>query len=262
LSVCAIGLVLGRVLRAAGIGQHRYLVAKLEPVARGTRRVALTPLSRGVRPAPGQFVYVQLQPCGEAHPFTVSHYGETSGTLSITPKAEGPFSRRLLALQPGDQVWVSGPFGTFTQEASTTVRPVVLIADGIGITAFLRLLCARADGPGPTPLTLIYANRAPEDAAFWDDLDAIAERDRSVKIVHVFSDSAEDNGLPTTGRVTVEHGRVNEPVLRAHLPHAIEAGEYFLCGPPQMMDAVMAALVRMGTPSAQIHRERFSSDAV
>ncbi len=258
LAICAAGLFLGRALHAAGIGQPRYVVAAVDSVARGTCRIMLMPLARSVCPAPGQFVYVQLTPFGEAHPFTSSHFDERTAALSITPKAVGPFSRRLHTLQPGNRIWISGPFGVFTREASTTNRSVVVIAGGIGITPFLRMLRARATDLDRAPLTLIYTNRTPADAAFRCELDAIASENRNVRIVHVFSDKSAPTDVPRLGDVAVELGRLNEALLRAHLRHPAEAGEYFLCGPPAMMDAVSAALRRMGTPAGQIHSERFS----
>ncbi len=258
LAVGAAGLVLGRALHATGIGQPPYEVVDVESVARSTRRIGLMPIARIVRPVLGQFVYVQLERFGEAHPFTVSNFDDRSGALSITPKAVGPFSRRLHSLEPGHRVWVSGPFGVFAREASTTDRPVVLVAGGIGITPFMRILRARRRNLGTAPLTLIYSNKSPADAAFRYEIDALASVTHSIKVVHVFSQTPTPLDIPATAEVAVECGRVDERLLRAHLSHAPEAGEYFVCGPPAMMDAVMAALGRLGTPARQIHSERFS----
>src|SRR4030095_13311648 len=69
---CGAAIVIGRTLHAAGVGQRRSRVVRVEEVARGVRRIVLAPCGAAVRPAPGQFVYVQLKPFGEAHPFTAS----------------------------------------------------------------------------------------------------------------------------------------------------------------------------------------------
>ena len=256
LTIGATGLVIARALDAAGVGQPQYRVASIEDVARGTRRLALMPIARGLRPAPGQFVYVQMRRFGEAHPFTSSHFDEASGELSITAKGLGPFSKRLHTLRSGDSLWVSGPFGVFTREAATTLRPIVLIAGGIGITPFVRLLRERRDHLDLTPLTLIYANRTPRDAAYRDEVDEIAAVNRYVKVVHVFNEEPAD--LPVRSGVSIASGVVSEQLIRTYLRHAAEVGEFFLCGPPPMMDAVIGVLRRLGVPAAQIHSERFS----
>jgi ferredoxin-NADP reductase/DMSO/TMAO reductase YedYZ heme-binding membrane subunit len=243
---CGAAVMLGRTLHAAGVGQRRYRVVRVEDVARGVRRIVLTPIGASIRPAPGQFVYVQLKPFGEAHPFTASHFDAATGELSITPKSVGPFSRRLHALNEDDGVLISGPFGVFTREADTTDRPVVLMAGGIGITPFLAAIEARATARHRAgPMTLFYANRTPADAAFRAELDAIAATDPSLKVVHVFSE------------VPPCQGRLDERLLRAHLPHPPDAGEYFICGPPPMMAAMTSMLERLGTPRSRIHSERF-----
>jgi predicted ferric reductase len=285
---CGAAIVIGRTLHAAGVGQRRYRVVRVEEVARGVRRIVLAPCGAAVRPAPGQFVYVQLKPFGEAHPFTASHFDPATRELSITPKAVGPFSRRLHALNEDDGVLVSGPFGVFAREALTTDRPVVLIAGGIGITPFLAAIEGRSKARrSATPVTLFYANRTPADAAFRAQLDAIAATDPALKVVHVFSDEPagriagqdgrdrqdrqdwgqdgqdrQDGFRPIPSVQPIQpippcHGRVDERLLRSHLPHPIDAGEYFLCGPPPMMTAMTSMLERLGTPRSRIHSERF-----
>ena len=42
-------------------------------------------------------------------------------------------------------------------------------------------------------------------------------------------------------------------------PRARPATVSLLCGPPPMMDAVVAALTAAGVPADQIHLERFST---
>src|SRR5262249_45718886 len=181
----AAGVVVARLLHAAGVGQRTFQVADVVDVARGTRRIVLRPRGRGLRPAHGQFVYVQLRPFGEAHPFTVSHFDDERGELSVTPKAVGPFSRRLHALKPGDRLMVSGPFGVFTRGIAGSGRPVVFIAGGIGITPFLRFLEGCGDALCPPPVTLLYANRTAGDIAFQQSLDNVASRQASIRVVHV-----------------------------------------------------------------------------
>jgi len=54
-----------------------------------------------------------------------------------------------------------------------------------------------------------------------------------------------------------ERGFVTEELLRRLLPAAGAGWEVFICGPPPMMNAVEAALWRMGYPAGSYHAERF-----
>ena len=55
-----------------------------------------------------------------------------------------------------------------------------------------------------------------------------------------------------------EVGFVTAQVLDRHLPADKSQGiEFFVCGPPPMMDAVESALLSLDVPLDKIHAERF-----
>ena len=56
---------------------------------------------------------------------------------------------------------------------------------------------------------------------------------------------------------TGESGFLNRGVLDRHLPDDPQRAEYFVCGPPGLMDAVDAALDDLDIPAAHVHAERF-----
>ena len=51
--------------------------------------------------------------------------------------------------------------------------------------------------------------------------------------------------------------RARWPVLRRHLPHDHRRFQYFVCGPPPLMDAMERTLPSLGIPAERIHAERF-----
>ena len=253
-SAVFMALVAGRALRGLGIGQRRCTVTRIEHVTRDTRSIVLAP-RRPIEPLPGQFVYIQWPRLGESHPFTVSHFDHVSGELTITPKALGPFSRRLHGIAPGAQVFIDGPYGVFTREAWSTGRPIVLVAGGIGITPFLRLLeTPPARNGKPVPVTLLYGNKTHADIAFREDLSRLAAQNRSLKIVNVLSDEPPDETLYPG----CQRGRIDAHVFERHLAASLGDYEYFVCGPPPMMNAVVRTLVSLGVPLERVHTERFS----
>jgi ferredoxin-NADP reductase len=56
---------------------------------------------------------------------------------------------------------------------------------------------------------------------------------------------------------TGESGYISTATLRKHLPSQFMRFEYFVCGPPGLMDAMEEALVGLGVPARHIHTERF-----
>ena len=95
---------------------------------------------------------------------------------------------------------------------------------------------------------MFVANRDWDDATFREELDEMAAR-LDVRIVHTVSNPPPGwNG---------ETGRVDEAMLRRHLPPHSDRWQYFVCGPNAMMDATEDALVVIGAAPERIHTERF-----
>jgi NAD(P)H-flavin reductase len=55
-----------------------------------------------------------------------------------------------------------------------------------------------------------------------------------------------------------ERGRITADVLRRHLSYRYERMQFFVCGPPPMLESVVKTLRSLGVPVARIHTERFS----
>jgi predicted ferric reductase len=96
---------------------------------------------------------------------------------------------------------------------------------------------------------LIYGDRSWNSMAYREELDQLTER-LNLTIVHVLEKPPQDwRG---------ESGFVTADLLARHLPREKIKREYFICGPPVMMDAVQAALRAQGVPLETIHSERFN----
>ncbi|MCH5373711.1 MAG: hypothetical protein JJ992_07020, partial [Planctomycetes bacterium] len=87
----------------------------------------------GALPAqPGQFVMAWL-PGVEERPLSVMD----DAPLSLTVAAVGPFTQALCALQPGDRLWVRGPYGRGFELAGRLRRkPTTRCATLIALTGF------------------------------------------------------------------------------------------------------------------------------
>ena len=175
----------------------------------------------------------------EAHPFSLSALPE-SGSMRITVKGVGAYSRRLAQVRPGTRVLAEGPFGTFTD----TVRrrhKVLLIAGGIGITP-VRTLLEDLDGD----VAVLYRVVRDEDVVFREELDTLA-RERGARLEYVVGDHAAPGGERL---LSAEH-------LRELVPDVAER-EVFLCGPPAMTNVIEKSVRGAGVPRAFVHVERFA----
>jgi ferredoxin-NADP reductase len=145
-------------------------------------------------------------------------------------------------VRPGVRVFAEGPYGTFTAERRTK-RGVALIAGGIGITP-LRALVEQLPG-SPGDVRLLYRSASSGDIAFRNELDALVQEGR-LEVRHLVGPEIGDD----------QTDRLGVPELRRHLPDLAER-DVFVCGPPQMVDALRRRLALIGVPAAQIHFERF-----
>ena len=122
------------------------------------------------------------------------------------------------------------------------------IAGGVGITGLLSMLRTMADRRDARPAVLFYANGDWEGVAFREDLEQLRNQ-VNLTVVHVLNRPPQD--------WAGEAGFVTAELLARHLPPGYQRFQFFICGPPPMMDAAERALAKLGVPDARIHTERF-----
>ena len=202
---------------------------------------------------PGQFAWLTAwkSPFADTeHPFSFSSSASQSESVAFTIKELGDFTRTIKDLQPGQIVYLDGPFGAFSIDRHPDAQSYVFVAGGIGITPMMSMLRTLADRGDRRTLLLIYANNTWEDVAFREEIDSLRQR-LDLRVVHVLRDPPEGwQG---------EQGFVSKDLLARHLPpeRSRDAFEVFICGPKPMMDAVETALVELGVHLGDFHSERF-----
>lgn len=223
-----------------GLAARPYIVQLAKPVAENMVEISLKPLAAPVTVVPGQFVMVaffsgpKFRGCGEFHPFTVSSIS-ADNEIRVGVKALGDCTHHIQCIEPGVMARVHGAFGNFLTDRPR--GPQLWVAGGVGITPFLALL---RSGPVAQPTTLIYLYRSGADAAFLDELRALAD------------------GEPELVLETVATGS-HDPDLKALLPDTRQSPwcECYLCGPPGMITALKQVLRERGISACNIHFENF-----
>ncbi|MDO8389266.1 MAG: ferric reductase-like transmembrane domain-containing protein [Actinomycetota bacterium] len=241
--VMAVGLAAGLarlVVRDMVLRGVRYRVATIVHTP-STTELALEPVGRRrLHQRIGQFAYLKVQAPGlsEPHPFTIAS-GPDESTLRFFIRDLGDWTRRMrIALAPGTEVLVEGPYGRFVP-LTRTRRPTVWVAGGVGITPFLAAACTRDPHDGPVP-HLFYAIRSESDASAMELLRS-AEQAGRVKL-H-FHSSADGT-------------RMTESTLIDQFGAGGLKGAYVaMCGPTPLVRTMSAAAHRAGARS--VHREAF-----
>jgi len=194
--------------------------------------------------------------------YSMANYPEEEGIIMLNvriatppPRMDVPpglMSSYIFNLKPGDEVEISGPFGEFF--AKETDNEMCFIGGGAGMAPmrshifdqFKRIHTDRK-------VTFWYGARSLREAFYIEDFDGIQDNNENFKWYMAMSEpQPEDNWEGYTGFI---HSVVLEQYLKDH--PAPEDIEYYICGPPQMNDAVMAMLDNMGVEPENIAFDDF-----
>lgn len=242
-----------RLIKPAMELRRPYKVAAVVPQRGGAYSLQLKPEGHnGLRFSPGQFAWITINDSpysDREHPFSFSGSSEQTPQLEFTIKELGDFTSTIKNVQPGQTVYVDGPFGALSADRHPHAQAFVFIAGGIGITPMISHLRSLADRKDPRPLVLLYGSKDPDSITFREELDALQLRLPNLKLVHVLSRPPES--------WTGERGFIDADKLKRYSPPNLQT-EYFICGPDPMMDAVEKALQSLSISPSDYHAERFN----
>ena len=198
----------------------------------------------------GQYISLKMQ-IGQSfisRPYSICSAPKDAleGMLAITvqSKADGFAADYLLAnAKIGDEFTASGPQGNFYYEDLRDAPNVIALAGGSGITPFLSMAKAIADGTEDFNLTIIFGNRTEDSILFKDELGELAASCDKIKILHVLSD--EDSEY-------YEHGFITADLIKKLAP---EEYSVFVCGPRAMYRFLESELPKLELPEKYIRRE-------
>ena len=105
---------------------------KRESVHEYTFRVATD-----IKPNPGQFLQLSIPKVGEA-PISVSSYGE--GWMEFTIRSVGKVTDEIFEMQPGDHLFLRGPYGHGWPIEQYKGKHVVVITGGTGLAPVKSML--------------------------------------------------------------------------------------------------------------------------
>ncbi len=183
-----------------------------------------------------------------ANPYSLSAAPD-GRTLRITVAHLGDGSRRLAGVRPGTRVLIEGPYGRL--HAGVRVRDkVLLMASGIGITPMRAIL---EDLPVGVDVTVIHRVRSRAEAVLHDELQALSTA-RGARYVLV-------EGARVTGRASwlpQQAAYLSDVAALREIVPDLTRRDVYICGSTGWMTAAEEAVHAAGTPTEQVHVERFA----
>ncbi|WP_295439226.1 2Fe-2S iron-sulfur cluster-binding protein [uncultured Thiodictyon sp.] len=154
-------------------------------------------------------------------------------------------------LKEGARVWARAPSGHFyvTQDSPL---PVVLIGGGIGITPLLSILNTLSRRADPRQVWLFYGVRNGAEQIMREHLKTLSEGWPGLHLQCCYAAPDADDLL---GRDYQHQGYVDLQLLQRTL--GFGRHEFYVCGPPAMMESLVPTLEAQGVPTADIHYESF-----
>jgi len=255
-SVMLVGVLLyTRVVYPLRLIRKPYRVSKVIDESGDVWTIRMKPDGHeGFRFHPGQFAWLTAwnTPFADTeHPFSMASSAEETDYIEMSIKNLGPFTSTIKDFEPGQKVYLDGPFGFFTIDRYPEAERIVLIPGGIGVTPIISMIRTMADRGEMRPIYLFYCNLTWDTVAFREEVAELREK-LDMQMVYTIERPPENwEG---------ESGFLNSQILKKHLLEGwiAEGTEVFLCGPDPMMNAVEKALLDVGFEEIQVHTERYA----
>lgn len=164
----------------------------------------------------------------------------------------GIASSFIFNLKPGAKVWISGPYGEFF--AKDTDREMVFIGGGAGMAPMRsHIFDILSTKKTKRKVSFWYGARSLREMFYDEDFKALAKEFPNFDYNVALSEPVpEDNWTGPTGFI---HQVLYDNYLKNHEdPTEIE---YYMCGPPPMIDAVDRMLYDLGVEPEMIAYDKF-----
>ncbi len=195
--------------------------------------------------------------------YSMANYPEEKGIVmlnvrvcppppSVPDAPPGQMSSFIYNLKPGDGVTISGPYGEFF--ARDTGAEMVFVGGGAGMAPMRSHIFDQLKRlNSQRKISFWYGARSLREAFYVKEFDALAEQFPNFTWHLVLSDP-----LPTdhwTGATGFVHQYLYDNYLVGH--PAPEDCEYYLCGPPMMVNAVKETLHNLGVEQENVMFDDF-----
>ncbi len=196
--------------------------------------------------------------------YSMANYPEEKGVMKFNVRIElpppgtnfppGEMTSYLFSLKPKDKLTIFGPFGDFY--ATESEEEMIFIGGGAGMAPMrshifdqlLRLNTKRK-------ITFFYGARSLSEMFYTEEYDELSKRFENFNWFFALSDpQPKDNWDGLTGFI---HQVILDEYLKEH--PAPEDCDYYMCGPPMMMQACFKMLDDLGVEQETIKFDDFGA---
>lgn len=211
---------------------------KIKQIIKETELEYTFRVASDIVPEHGQFLQLSIPRIGEA-PISVSSYGD--GWMDFTIRAVGKVTDKLFSLQPGDELFIRGPYGKGWPVEELRGKNLVFIAGGTGLAPVKSLInkcCDEADFAASVHLICGFKNEA--GILFRNELEKWSKKFNTIYTL-------DNESIPGW-----ESGLVTKHV--AKIPFGSFGGNYavIIVGPPVMMKFAALECLKNDIPDEKI----------
>jgi phenol/toluene 2-monooxygenase (NADH) P5/A5 len=228
------------------------VVEGLDSLTHDVKGVRLALDGEGIEFQAGQYVMVQLPGVEGARAFSIASAPSDPRRVELQVRrvaggAGTGYVHEKLKL--GDRVRFSGPYGRFIVRKSRG-GPLLFLAGGTGVSSPRAMILDLLEEGYDAPITLVHGVRTQADLYGRAEFEALAARYPNFRYAPALSSEPEDSVWAG------ERGFVHDVAKRLY-------GGFFgghtayLCGPPPMIEACIAALMQGRLFEKHIFTERF-----
>lgn len=171
--------------------------------------------------------------------------------LNVNP---GICSSYIYSLKPGDKVTISGPYGEF--HVKETDKEMMFIGGGAGMAPMRSQIFDQVKTKNTArKASFWYGGRSLRELFYVEDFTALAKEHPNFSFHIALSEPKPEDHW--TGDVGFIHNVIFDNYLKNH-PEPEEI-EYYLCGPPMMISAVLKMLDDLGVPKENIMFDDFGN---
>jgi ferredoxin-NADP reductase len=182
---------------------------------------------------------------GKSYSISSTPNGES---LTLTIKRMGRFSNALCALEVGDTLTTSLPYGFFYPDEPIS-STLVCIAGGIGIAPLVSIIESLLTQGHLGTIRLLYSNQTAQEVVFHTRLEYLQKTYPQFRVEYFITRAQQDTQGMHARRMTV-------PDIMAQCD-TVSSADFFLCGSSSFTRDLWTTLRQNGVGTHQIYTEGF-----
>jgi len=204
---------------------------------------------------PGQYVMLAFDDdLDSKRAFSIVEYYPLTMEILVLIKKQGTFTQRMFDSKSGQELIISGPYGSFTlpKEQGTAQdsksKPLVFIAGGIGITPIYSMILEALNNDYSNDIHLFYTAKSLEQMPLHEQLNELENGKLKIKYHFTMQNSQGQQ---------CKSKRLGCNDIVEEVPD-FDKATYYICGPSAMIEGFRKELLEKGIPEERIRSEDFT----